>query len=261
MLRKGIDTKGVRRYDGHQRVKAIHEGAVYIVSQDNQIGAVILDNGSDAVKGALPDLLRAGVARVNYKESLNRRILEFVDLRIRVLPVIFRVSFDLDGHQSEVINVRNLEVGSEDRRTQRDLITLVEQLVFNKGIKAITHSRSAAFSGEEVVYTRWDLAATQRLYEKVAHNLLNVHEHSFGSRVIISDRPAHQFEHPGIRIKAKGLNPIGDGVVQEGDARCVGMAMDVLFKPLGDAQPCSHVCRHVGSQTGALTPRRRTGQA
>ena len=222
-------------------MKAIHEGAVYIVSQDNQIRAVILDNGSNAVKGILPDLLRAGVARVNYKESLNRRILEFVDFRIGVLPIIFRVSFDLDGHQSEVINVRNFEVGSEDRRTQRDLIPLAEQLVFNKGIKAITHSCSTAFSGEEVVDTRRDLAVTQRLYEKVAHNLLNVHEHSFGSRVIISDRAAHQFEHPGVRIKAKGFNPIGDGIVQEGDARCVCMAMDVLFKPLGDASLARHV--------------------
>src|SRR5579871_767857 len=86
VLRKGIDGDGVAWRVFHQGFEAVHERAVHVVGDDDEVFALILNDLRDAFERRTRNRVRRRVAGIDHEERFYRWIEQLVDLAIGILP-------------------------------------------------------------------------------------------------------------------------------------------------------------------------------
>ena len=127
-----VDQDRVPRGDRGQRSEVVHERPVDVVTQQDQVRAVVGDQVGQSFERFGVDRPRRRVGRVHDEERLDRRVSELVDLGGFVAPLVRLVLADIQLDELVVVEVRDLEVGGEDRRTERDRVALRHQLVLGE---------------------------------------------------------------------------------------------------------------------------------
>ena len=120
IFRVGIEADGVVRQHIHQRLEAFDECAIHIVGDYHQVGIVILNHIHQLVEYLLGKAYAWRVGGVGDANRLDCRIAQFVDLLLRVLPVMIAVFLNFIGADVDYIIIklskfRNLKIGSETR--------------------------------------------------------------------------------------------------------------------------------------------------
>ncbi len=215
VLGEGVDEDRVVRQLRREGPESVDEGAVDVVGQQNQVGALLLDEPDQPVDALLLDRDRAGVRRIDDEERLDLRILELGDLRVGILPAVVALRshpalLDRNDLELELLQVRNLEVGDENRSSQRDRVPLVENPVGHQRLEDVDHRGGAALDREEVVLSRDRPAPGHLAIEVLVHDSLHVRQHAIGNRIVVADHGVGQLPDEAVRVELQ----LGDTVVE-----------------------------------------------
>jgi hypothetical protein len=80
IFRERVDQNGVLRHDRRKRLETVHECAIDIIGQEDQIFATRPDQFRDLFHRLLLHADGCGIRRVHQKERLHRRVRELFDL-------------------------------------------------------------------------------------------------------------------------------------------------------------------------------------
>ena len=249
VLGERIHQDGVHRAHREQRTEVVGEGAVDIVRQDHQVGPVVLDDLGNLFQAVVVELHGWRVGGVDTEEDLDRRVLELVQLGVRILPAGLRIGVDRHGFQPVGFQLRNLDVGGEHRHADGHLVALAHQLVLLERIEDVGHSGGAAFGGEDVHLLRGDAASHHLLHHVLAHDLLADAQHARRHGVIAAQHPFHHFVQEFRGGQPQLVSHIAQRAAQKGHAFLVleftEKALETAFDALDLRQPADAAV-HIG---------------
>jgi hypothetical protein len=98
------------------------------------------DDFADPQQPRFVDLDRSGITRIDQKECLDLGVEELVELAIGILPAALGCGVDRHLDEPVIVQPRDLDMGSEDRQSDRDLVSGRKQSIFAQGMKEIGYS-------------------------------------------------------------------------------------------------------------------------
>ena len=113
-------------------------------------GLSTLDDVADPDERAPVDLHRWRIAGIDHEERLDRGVSELVEFRVCVLPAVRRVRVHLNLEQPIIVELRNLDVGRENRHADRDLVARRQQPVLAQRLEDVGDAGRPAFDREQV---------------------------------------------------------------------------------------------------------------
>ena len=218
VLGPGIHPDGVVRYGGEKGNKTLGESAVDIIGQNDQVRPLGLDDLRDAVDGRILDLDRRRVAGIGDEERLDLGVQQFVDLAVGDLPAFVFAGRDFDFHETVVVEPGNFQVGRENRRTDRDRVPHVQNLVFLEGLKDIGHGGRAALHREQVEGAVKGPAGAELLADVRRADGLAMLQHAVGHRIVVADNRVAELQQQICGRDAQRFLGVVDALFQE--SRC-----------------------------------------
>ena len=135
-----------------------------------------------------------------------------------------------DGLQVVVLEMRHLEVRSEDRRQQRDGVAGIEQPVGLHRLEDVAHRGRAAFDGVQVEAALRPRRTAHRPLQILVDDLLVVHEHAIGHRIVVADDRIDELVDESIGIELEFLH----GPRHERGEKFGARKIAVLLQPRGE---------------------------
>ena len=226
----GINADGVIRYRGEKRDEALGEGAIDIVGQDDQVRTFGFDDLSDPVDGRILDFDRGRVAGVGDKEGLDLGVQQFVDLAVGDLPTLIFAGRNFNFHELVVVEPRDFQVGSKNRRTDRDRVPHIKNLIFLEGLEDIGHGRGAALGGKQVEGAVKGPAGPELLTDVSRADRFAVLQHAVGHRVMVADDGIAELKQQVGGRDAQLLVGVVGTLFQKIDAGRSGVILDKLIE-------------------------------
>ena len=124
-----------------------------------------------------------GLLGLTTKNAFTDGIGELVEFSGGILPSVFRIGVDVNLHQFVIVELRDLDVGRENRHADGDFVAAQQQLVFSQRLEDIGDARRAALDGEQVQAARRRRLADQLLHEVMADDLFRDRQHPRRRRV------------------------------------------------------------------------------
>ncbi len=135
--------------------------------------------------------------------------------------------------------MRDLDVRREGGEHQGDGVALLEQPVVDERVEDVAHRRRPALDGEEIEAPLGRAAAAQLLHEVVVDDLLAVHEHPIGHRVVVPDDRVRELVHPRVGVEA-ALLPVLVDLAEEVRPGGVAVRDEEPLQPIPDPRPVGH---------------------
>ncbi|KRD64991.1 hypothetical protein ASE71_28685 [Ensifer sp. Root954] len=229
VLRIGVDADRVARQMPKQRLEARNEGAVDVVRQHDQVGALLVDEVDKALDRIRIHRHGGRVAGVDQEQRLHLGVLQRLDVFVGELEPVLLLGADVDGLEIVVLQLRHFEIGREDRRSERDRVAGVKQAGVLQCLEDVAHGGGAAFDRVKVELCLRSVAGAHRPHQVFVGDDLVVVQRPIGNRIVVADDRVRELVHEGVRIEAEG----GDGVVDGVGKRLCRRDAFILFVPVG----------------------------
>src|ERR1043166_8061313 len=133
------------------------------------------------------------------------------------------------------VEMTHLDVGREDRRSERDRIPRHQQSIGLERFEKVAHRGGAALHRIEDEFAGGSRIAAHRPLQIFVHDLLVVGEHAVRHRIIVADDRVDELVHEGVRLELELLDCKRNHRREKLGSRHVGVLLEPRFQPRRDA--------------------------
>src|ERR1700741_2182558 len=109
------------------------ERSVNVIGQKHQVGTLRLHQICNLGDYFLAERHSSGITGIDEEERFDLGILQLFELRVRELKAVLLRSPDGDELQAIVLKMRQLEIGSKNRRPESDRVTGTQEAISLEG--------------------------------------------------------------------------------------------------------------------------------
>ena len=170
----------------------MHISGIYIVGNNHQVGIIIGNDIDNTLRQSGCQSIRRRITRIDNKGSLNRRILQYIQIFFLILPGMISVTRHFQRMYFRYIKqITDLfgyfYIRSKDRSKQDDLVSFIQQEVLLKRVEDVTHGSRTALGGKQIEFTFGRLVVAQCLIQIITHQYFRIFQNTVGNRILVTD--------------------------------------------------------------------------
>ena len=165
---------------------------IYIVGNNHQVGIIIGNDIDNTLRQSGCQSIRRRITRIDNKGSLDRRILQYIQVFFLILPGMISVTRHFQRMYFRYIKqITGLfgyfYIRSKDRSKQDDLVSFIQQEVLLKGVEDVTHGSRTTLGGKQIEFTFGRLVVTQCLIQIITHQYFRIFQNTVGNRILVTN--------------------------------------------------------------------------